>query len=495
MLLLGAGALGAAACAGVPRVGRGRPRGDPPVVVVGAGIAGLLAAYRLRQAGIAVQVIEAQERTGGRVRTLRDRFPERQHAELGAEFIDTRHLTLRRLAAELGLPLDDLPAEDRGLAPMTWHFRGEVRREAELVDELRPLAARVAADLATLPSGASSQSLLHPASIALDRFSLSEWLERAGAGGWLRDLLTVAYVTEFGLDADRQSALNFLMTIDPRIPPLRLYGDSDERFRVRGGNDRLCGALAARLDGAVETGAVLEAVRHRSDGALVVTARRSAAASRDIAATHVVLATPFTTLRRVEIDVPLSPLKRRSIAELGYGTNAKLLLAVSRRVWREDHRAGGMVLTDRPLQCAWDATRCQPGRGGVLTNFTGGAAGVSMGEGSPAARAAQAAGDLEAIFPGVAAARAGQGEARFHWPSHPWSLGSYACHGPGQWTAFGEVVGQPAGRLHFAGEHCSLGAQGFMEGACQTAERAARAIAAELARQIPPFTGTTLPVM
>ena len=58
-------------------------------------------------------------------------------------------------------------------------------------------------------------------------------------------------------------------------------------------------------------------------------------------------------------------------------------------------------------------------------------------------------------------------EVRFHWPSHPWTRGSYACYQVGQWTTIGGAEGERVGNLHFAGEHCSLRAQGFMEGGCE----------------------------
>jgi monoamine oxidase len=73
-------------------------------------------------------------------------------------------------------------------------------------------------------------------------------------------------------------------------------------------------------------------------------------------------------------------------------------------------------------------------------------------------------------------------EARFHWPSHPFTRGSYACYLPGQWTAIAGAEGERVGNLHFAGEHTSLEAQGFMEGGCESGERGAAEILAELGR-------------
>lgn len=456
--------------------------GSPEVVIAGAGIAGLTAAYRLRREGVAVRVIEAQERVGGRMFSLRGRFADGQVVELGGELIDTGHRHLRGLAGELGIALDDLEPGDRGLAETVWHFGGVRRSDAEVVAAFRPVAERIAADLATLPAGPEASWREPNGAEALDRTTLAEWLERSGCDRWLCALLDVGYTTEYGLPTDRQSALNLLFLIDPEPDPFRIYGESDERFHVQGGNDRITSELAARLgDEVIETGVRLEAVRARADGAFECAVRR-AARSLTIVAPRLVLALPFTLLREVRLEVELPPVKRKAIAELGYGTNAKLMVGFAARPWRTAHGSNGSVLTDLPFQSTWETSREQPGRAGVLTNFTGGAHGLVLGEGTAAAQAARLVADLERVFPGIGAARAGMTEARFHWPSHPFTRGSYACYLPGQWTAIAGAEGERVGNLHFAGEHTSLEAQGFMEGGCESGERVAAEILAELGR-------------
>jgi monoamine oxidase len=445
-----------------------------PVVVVGAGIAGLTAAWRLHQAGVPVRVLEAQSRVGGRMLSLRGHFGDDQVVELGGELIDTGHEKLRALCQELGLALDDLANETPGLARDTWFFGGQQRSETEVVEAFLPLAARMEADLARLGEGDVTYRTPNGAE-ALDLTPLSAWLDRAGASGWIRALLEVAYATEYGLELDDQSTLNLLMMIDVKPEPFKVFGESDERFRVRGGNDSVPSALARGLGSRVETTSVLEAIGQAADGRLELTVRRGAA-SHVVPAAYVVLALPFTLLRDVRIDLELPPAKRKAIAELGYGTNAKLMVGFSDRVWRTRHRTNGSLMSDLAFQTMWETSRHQAGRAGVLTNFTGARHGVELGKGSAADQAAALVRDLEAVWPGVAASRAGQKEARFHWPSHPWTRGSYASYRVGQWTAICGAEGEAVGRLHFAGEHCSLSAQGFMEGGCETGEAAAAAI-------------------
>ena len=455
-----------------------RPSGGAPeVLVAGGGIAGLTAAYRLHQHGVAVRVLEAQERLGGRMFSLRGHFADGQVAELGGELIDSGHDHIRALAAELGIGLDDLHAGEEADAEL-WHFAGRRRGDDEVVEAFVPVAARIEDDLATLAEPWATYDQPNGAE-ALDRTTLRQWLAEAPCDDWFRSLLDVAYTGEYGLETDRQSALNLHFMIDADPDPFRIFGDSDERFHVQGGNDRIPLELARRLDGRIDLGTRLEAVRQRADGAFECTVS-DGAGSRTVAAPHLVLALPFTLLREVDVDVELPAVKRRAIAELGYGTNAKLMVGFDARPWRTRHGSNGSVVTDLGFQSTWEASRKQAGEAGILTNFTGGDHGVELGRGTAAEQAAALVSGLEQVYPGIGGHRDGMAEARFHWPSHRWTRGSYGCYLPGQWTGICGAEGERVGRLHFVGEHCSLEAQGFMEGGCETGERAAREILADL---------------
>lgn len=454
-------------------------RTDEPVVIVGAGIAGLTCAYRLRQQGVPVRIMEAQSRTGGRMYSLRDYFADGQVCELGGELIDTGHTTVRNLAAELDIALNDLATDDPSLDETVWFIDGAKRREEDVVAAFLPIAQRLLATLEPFGDEFDPTALSPQGAQALDRTTLAEWFDREGVSGWMRTLLNVAYTTEYGLEPERQSALNFILMIDPDPTAFRVFGDSDERFHVQGGNDRIVRTLADRVADHIETETVLEAVSKRADGRHTLTFRRDSGV-RTVIARHVVLAMPFTVLRDVQLDVPMSPAKRRTIAELGYGTNAKLMIGFSSRPWREQHNSNGSVVTSLPFQLVWETSRLQDGRAGILTNFSGGNHGVAVGQGTPAEQAAALVRDLETIFPGVMAARTGMKETRFHWPTNRWVRGSYASYHAGQWTSMRGLEGQPVDTLHFAGEHCSLEAQGYMEGGCETGTRAASDVLAAL---------------
>lgn len=472
----------AAAGASVTPIFKTTARGPqaPNVVIIGAGTAGLLCAYRLQQQGISARLFEASSRAGGRMFSLRNFFPDNQLTELGGEYIDSEHKTMRRLVDELGLKLNDLGGENPG-GEHTYFFNNErLTVDANFIDQFRPVAKAVGADLKLIKvRGEISYDIPHAREI--DRLSIPEWFEKRRISGLPTGVLRAAYVGEYGLEIDQQSALNLLMTMGDETPPdeFRIFGPSDERFHIAEGNDSVPTRLAERLKQPVEFGTRLEAIK--SDGSGFTLALRTDNAATEAKADIVVLALPFTILRQLDVRVKLPEAKRKAIQELGYGTNAKLIAGFSRRVWEESHSTG-YTFTDLEFQCCWETSRGQPGSHAILTNFAGGNFGLHLNEGELQDRAAGFASQVERIYPGAVGAFTKKA-IRQHWPSSPFALGSYTCFKPGQYTTLADSVATPVGNLFFAGEHTSSEFNGYMEGAAESGERAAKEILARIGRR------------
>ena len=472
----------AAALAGCATPGGGSSDGAD-VVVVGAGIGGLVAAWRLKQAGIRVTLHEAQQRVGGRIWSSADYFGNGQVIELGAELIDTSHTHMRGLAEEFGLILDDFTTDAPIREAETWYFEGRRYKTAQVAEAFKPVAAAIVRDMS--PFADQLPSALQPEpGRALDALTISQWLAREGVNGWLKALIEVAYTTEMGLDCDEQSALNLLSLIGTEPGEFVVFGASDERFHVRGGNDLIVRHLAERLAANLETGSRLVRIVQDDDGRYRLSFSRDGV-TREVMASHVVLALPISMLRQVDVQVPLPSATAEAIQRLRYGSNAKLMIGFGERLWRTRHDSAAATFSDLSYQTSWETTRLQPGVGGVLVNFVGGRHGLAIGAGTASEQAAKTVADLERLYPGISAARANQKQVRLHWPSNPWVGGSYSCYQPGDWTRLRGVIGAPVGRLHFAGEHASFDNWGFMEGGAETGAKAAAAILADCGLKTP----------
>jgi monoamine oxidase len=484
-LLRDAGVLGAAV-AGAGAFGRlaplARAATAPRIVVIGAGLAGLTAAHRLRQAGLTAQVHEASDRVGGRCWTIRGAFAQGQLAEHGGELIDQGHAAIRHLAGELGLRLDNLlAAEANGTEPF-YYFDGEPYSYAEATDDIKQVWQKIHSDLSAA-SYPTLYSSFTERGFELDRMSIVDWINESvpgGMGSKLGQLLDVAYTIEYGADSDQQSSLNLLYLLGYRGQgQLRIFGPSNEKYRVVGGNDQIATRLRDALAGQITLGSELVAIRLKSDGTFTLTFRQGGS-TRTVTADRVVLALPFSILN-ASVDYAragFKPLKRTAIRELAMGTNSKLHVQFSSRHW-ESLGSNGETFADTGYQNSWDVTRAQSGSAGILVDYTGGTIGVSFGSGTPASRAQQFLGQIEPVLPGISNRWNGRATLDF-WLGYPWTRGSYSYWKVGQYTRFAGVEREREGNCHFAGEHTSIDFQGYLNGAVETGERAAAEILADL---------------
>lgn len=442
------------------------------VAIVGAGIAGLNGALVLQDAGISSTVYEASDRIGGRIYTVTDAVADGVTTEVGGEFIDSDHEEMLALADRFGLDLLDTQAESEADLVETYYFGGRVRTEDEVIAAFAPLAEKIAADQDAVEYD-SYQSYNHLA-LELDRMPLNAYLHRIGAKGWIYDLLDVAYETEFGLSTSQQSALNLVFLIGTDLSDgFKEFGESDQRYKIAGGNAQVVQKIAAALTNPVQTNMALVGLYRQGNG-YRLSFRRNGRSST-VVADVVVLAIPLTVLRDIELDVPIPMVQRRAIRDIGYGTNAKLVVGYDGRPWRDDG-GNGLFFTDRLIQSGWDSSQVQDTEEGAITVFFGGARGLALASGTTAQQRDRALADLEAVFPGSRAHANGRA-VRYLWPTNPWVRGSYSCFKPGQYTAYGSVFDAPAGNVYFAGEHCSVDFQGYMEGGAVTGRAAAEAIA------------------
>jgi monoamine oxidase len=479
-VIAGGAGLAAAAMLSGP-VSRALAASAPRVVVVGGGLAGLTCAYRLKQAGYRADLYEASARLGGRCWTRRGDFAEGQIAEHGGELIDQGHSQTRQLAQELGLSLDNLlSAEVNGTDPFHY-FDGRPYSYAEATDDLKAIWQQLHKDV----SAASYPTLYNLSTQRgreLDAMSIAEWIQSYVPGGLkskLGQLLDVAYNIEYGAETNVQSSLNMLYLLAySGQGQLRIFGPSNEKYHVRGGNDQIPARLAAALSGQITTGSALTSIRRNADGSYRL-AFQSGLSTSTVTADRVVLALPFSILRTIDYaKAGFSTRKATAIEELGMGTNSKLHLQFGDRHWNS-LGSNGETYADTGYQNTWEVTRAQPGAGGILVDYTGGKVGAGFGSGTPTERATRFLAQLEPVLPGISSRWNGRATIDF-WPGYEWTRGSYSYWKVGQYTKFAGTEREVEGTCHFAGEHTSIDYQGYLNGAVESGERAAGEILAAL---------------
>jgi monoamine oxidase len=456
--------------------------GGPRVVVVGAGLAGLTAAYRLHQAGITPSVFEARDRVGGRCWTSRD-WKGGQVAEHGGEFVDTRHVHLRVLVEELGLELDDLWSTWLPGSTSLSFVDGEI---VEPRSEFRLMAAAIDEIVALAATGPIEAGAAPPEIVAFDEMSAADWY--AGDVGspttGLYRLWGQRLASWYGLDPGRLGAGNLIdfYAID--------YPGGDERYTVRGGNDQVPARLLDRLpEGSVTFDAPLEAVRVRGDGRVELLFGGVAA---PVVADRAILAVPFTTLRRVDLDgAGFSDSMRSAIDELGMGTNSKVLMQFDRPFYTGfGDWSGSMNRGDEPILGTWESGSTDGADGlGLLTVYSGGHVGASYEANEPHAPAGERVAEetlaaIDEVVPGVASAFDGRAWLD-SWVQDPWTEGSYAAFLPGQLTRYWGTLSRSQGSVHLAGEQTSTYSQGYLNGGVESGSRAAAEVLEVLGRPLP----------
>lgn len=483
------GAAGAAALA-MPR--RARAAGaDPTIAVIGGGIGGLTCALRLLDRGIESTVYEASNRLGGRMFSNRTGYwSSGQVSEWGGELIDTGHLTMLGLASRFGLPVDDLLGAQPAGSDETYRFNGAYYPKHDADADFDAIFDTVRDDLHDAPYPQTYDSF-NATGAALSAMSVYDWIESRVPGGHdspLGQLLDVAYAIEFGADTPDQSALNLLYLLAYQPTPyhqtLSMFGESDEKFHIRGGNQRLPEAIGAHLGERVVMGHKLVRIKETPGGRYALTFERG---NQTIDRTYdlVVLALPFAAYTFDYAQAGFDPLKLQAINQLGRGHNGKLQLQFNTRGWAGSGPWGignGSTYSDTGYQASWEVTRAQAGTPGILCLYSGGTVTDSMRTLTAFATASdsrvrqdaeEGLVELAPVFPGLA----WNGKAtQSIWHKAPLFNASYSFYKPGQYTQFCGYEIEPQGNIFFCGEHCTVDYQGFMEGGAFTGEVTAKAI-------------------
>ena len=453
--------------AGLPR----RSVDERRVIVIGAGVAGLVAAYELKRQGHRPVVLEAQNRVGGRIHTLR-RFAPGLYAEAGAMRIPRTHDLTLAYCREFGLELrpfvmsnpnglvyiggQRMTMEEANLEPARLPYELEERERGRSADDLWQEAIADIRELLEREGDAAWEAI----AAEYDRYSLYEFLR---ARGFSEAAIEYFAVMTF-LESDLHNAVLEVLRED-------LGGAYVDMQEIAGGSDLLPNAFYERLRDEVRFGAEVHAIEQ--DEASVTVHFKTESGRWSETADYAVCAVPFPVLRTIEAR--FSHEKHRAIRQLNYAASTKVLFQVRRRFWEaEDGILGGATVTDLPIRRVnYPTPDPTTERGVLLASYTWSQDALQWGAMDPETRLEEALQDVARIHPSV----------REHYEvgaSHAWygdryARGAFALFAPEQQTLLHDDIVRPEGRVYFAGEHCSLW-HAWIQGSLESGIRAAREI-------------------
>jgi monoamine oxidase len=448
---------------------------DGDVIVIGAGISGLMAALTLEAEGLDVRVLEAQDRTGGRIHSMQQLG---DNAEAGATYIGAGYRRFIALAERFEIPLIDVTPILEFFREQELALRGEIIRQSDWPDH--PANPFPKGDRELMPWNyhrvltMRENPLEHPSDWLDEKhrhldISMRDWMHGLGLSD---DVVDIGYGinTTFGNDASDVSALVMLFRGAFSKAQRKLATGDSLGFTVERGVQRVPDAMAAALSSPVEHNAEVLALENARDRIVVTLAD-----GRKLSARRAICALPFAALRRISIDPPTQGPQAEAIGELPHQAITQVYLAPKRPFWDDDGYAPSLFTDSLAGMVTAVRSGSAPDEVSHFSCWVIGPNAMRL-EGSSEVEAGRAViGAIEALRP----AAVGQLEliGLKSWGGDRFAGGAWAYFRPGQVSQFAADMAAPSGRIHFCGEHLALSGRG-LEGALESAETAASEVVA-----------------
>jgi monoamine oxidase len=441
-----------------------RPSSGKRVVILGAGLAGLAAGWELKRAGHDVTILEAQLHPGGRVHTIREGLSDDLYAEAGAGRIPITHSITREWVSHFGLELEPF-------FPTTLSEVALLKGKRVKTPTGKPV------DMSQVPLDLTPDERRIGLS-NLDEHYYGELMKKVGAEireQWPPDILPLAdismedFLRQRGASAD---AIHYMLLGFEKLAALDDIRDldllSEPKSKIKGGNDQLPRAFAAKLSEVIRYGCAVEHIERGEDRVRV--AYRRAGMLDHVEAEAVVCTIPYSVLRHIAVTPEWTAEKHKVIDGLYYGPCIRTTYQVSRRYW-EDEGLNGFGTSDKDFE-VWHPTWNKPGRRGLLQAYVYEDYARRLGEMVESDRTERLIDDMDEVLPGLRQYL--ETVVTKSWADDPWQKGAYTLYLPGQQQWYPEIC-RDEGGVWFAGEHASPW-PGWMQGAIVSGIKAAREI-------------------
>ena len=446
------------------------------VVVLGAGLAGMTAAWELMQAGHDVIVLEARNRAGGRVQTIRDGFTAGLTAEAGAMSFNDNYFNLLHYVKLFQVPYESMktPAIRNPGGKMIYYLRGKrIFQENGKINwpyELKPeelegsLTNRYIQPILDTINDVSISPLLYQWARSYDSKTLLQLIAERGASPGAQEIIrwTTWYCDRDGQASAAEDLLAVLQSVH-----------SKDYYSFPGGVDNLTTAFAVRLGERIRFGSEVVSIKNSPENVEVVV--KTVGKQESIIADRVVCTLPFSVLRHIDTTPAFSPLKQQIVSSLKYTPVTRSFLEVKQKFW-ESTGESGTAMTDLTIGQVQKHPMILTGKEGeraILEGHARGQHALQLDQMSQDNRLKLTLDQMQKVHPDIA--HYYEGGITKSWQNDPWSRGAYSKFLPGQITAWLPEISRPEGRIHFAGEHTSI-YSGSMEGAVESGARAAKEI-------------------
>lgn len=419
-------------------------RAKKTCVIIGSGFAGLSAAYKLKNAGWKVTILEARNRVGGRVFSYR--MPQNTNliCELGAEWVGESHERIKALCRDFKISLQKHQFDDYLLQngkvsrPNEWGFSAQAKAAFE-------------------KAKANYEKLTTLQQRNLDKLDWWTYLEKIGFTPEdliLRDLMDS---TDFGESIRHVSAFSALAEYAESSPK------NEMDYKMIGGNSRLTEEFVKRIGAEnIKLNSLVTEINQRAG---IVTVKTDTESFR---ADACICTVPIASLNKIKFNPPLPAAQSEAAQKLIYSRIIKNSVLYENRFWKDENFS---MVSDVTSHFYFHSTQNQEDKEGILTAYAIGEKADVLASQSDERRMRKITNDLTDF--NADAPRFAKGIASYAWQRDKFTNGAYALYRPGQWFGIRPILQRPHLKVLFAGEHLADW-QGFMEGAIETGEAAAQ---------------------